>query len=223
MSVPKTLVFATGSAKGGGSGFEKLVLSTRSGVLDTEIVGVVSNYAQGGVQKLAEKYKIPFIPFLGPWTAEAYQKIAKESRADFFALSGWLKIVLGLDPNTRFNPQTVINNHPSLIPKFCGKGMYGHHVHEAVIPAYQRGEITRTGLTMHFVDEVYDHGPIFFQCTVKINEDDTPDSIGDRVNKQEHRFQSIITNLVVNGLISWDGVNPKSLVVPSGYEIIRHA
>ena len=223
MSKPKVLVFASGSAEGGGSGFEKLVLASRGGQLYADIVAVVSNHANGGVRARADKLGVPFLHFVKPWTAEAYQKFAMESGADFFALSGWLKLVAGLDPATRFNSRTVFNIHPGPLPAFGGPGLYGHHVHEAIITAFGRQEITHSAVSMHFVTEEYDRGPVFFRCNVKINDDDTPDTIGTRVNQQEHIYQPRITSMVVNGLIKWDGVNPDSLEVPSGYSIERFA
>ncbi len=223
MNKPKVLVFASGSAEGGGSGFEKLVLASRDGSLDADIVAVVSNHANGGVRSRANKLGVPFLHFPKPWNAEAYQQLASESGADFFALSGWLKLVVGLDLATRFNSRTVFNIHPGPLPDFGGPGLYGHHVHEAVVAAFGRQEITYSAVSMHFVTGEYDRGPVFFQCKVKINGDDTPDTIGARVNQQEHIHQPRITNMVVNGLIAWDGVSPDSLKVPTGYEVECHA
>lgn len=219
MSKPKILVFASGSADGGGSGFEKLVEASRNGPLNAEIVAVVSNHLNGGVRKRANKLGIPFLYFLKPWDSEGYQRLARTTGADFFALSGWLKKVTGLDPKTRFNSKTVFNIHPGPLPKFGGDGLYGHHVHEAVMAAFRRGEITHSAVSMHFVTEEYDRGPVFLDCRVKINEDDTPESLARRVNDCEHYYQPRITNMVVNGLISWDGVNPNSLICPRDHEI----
>ena len=219
---PEVLVYASGSAEeGGGSGFEKLVHASRGGPLNANIVAVVSNHANGGVRVRAEKLAVPFLHFPKPWTSEAYQRFALESGADFFALSGWLKLVTGLDPDSRFNSRTVFNIHPGPLPDFGGPGLYGHHVHEAIIAAHRRGEITHSAVSMHFVTGEYDRGPVFFQGKVKINDEDTPDTIGTRVNQQEHHYQPEITNMVVNGLIRWDGQDPNSLEVPQGYEINR--
>ena len=212
-------MFASGSANGGGSGFEKLVEESRGGPLNAEIVGVVSNHPNGGVQKRAEKLGIRFLHFPGPWTAREYQKIASESGANFFALSGWLKKVAGLDPATNFNSKTVFNIHPGPLPNFGGPGLYGHHVHEAVIAAFKRGEITHSAVSMHFVTQEYDRGPLFFDFRIKISHDDTPESLAHRVNEYEHYYQPRITSMVVNGLINWDGVNPDSLICPNGYAI----
>jgi phosphoribosylglycinamide formyltransferase-1 len=161
--------------------------------------------------------------FPKPWDAEAYQRIASDTRADFFALSGWLKLVAGLDPKTNFNAQTVFNIHPGPLPAFGGPGMYGHHVHEAVMEAYRRGDVARSAVSMHFVTEEYDRGPVFFQCLVPISDDDTPDTLGTLVNQQEHIWQPIITNLVVHREITWDGRDPDSLALPRGYALERWA
>ncbi|MCK9597251.1 phosphoribosylglycinamide formyltransferase [Candidatus Pacearchaeota archaeon] len=200
------LVFASGDKEGGGSGFQKLVEATKSGVLQANIVGVISNHAGGGVSRRAEKLNVPFYYLDNPWTAEDYQFIVNLTNADFVALSGWLKLVKGLPPDR------TINIHPGPLPKFGGPGMYGHHVHEAVLAAFKRGEITHSEVCMHFVTEQYDRGPVFFRCKVELLPDDTAESIATRVNKVEHAFQSYFTNQVVNGAIHWDGRNPDSLV-----------
>ena len=75
----------------------------------------------------------------------------------------------------------VMNIHPALIPAFSGKGYYGHHVHEAVL---ERG-VKVTGCTVHFVDNVYDNGPIILQKTVEVKDDDTPGSLAERVQEAE--------------------------------------
>src|SRR3989338_11069163 len=120
MTKPNLLIFSSGSKDGGGSGFENLVVASRNGVLNANIVAVVSNYEHGGVAERAEKLKIKFIHFSAPWEAEIYRKIAEENDADFIALSGWLKMVVGL------NPKNTFNIHPGPLPAFGGKGMYGH-------------------------------------------------------------------------------------------------
>ena len=81
--------------------------------------------------------------------------------------------------------------------------MYGHHVHEAVIAAYRRGEITQSAVTMHFVDDVaFDHGPTIFQMPVLIRPDDDAETLAKRLNEKERAWQSYILNLVVHGYIS---------------------
>ncbi|MBA3732800.1 hypothetical protein H0W91_00260 [Patescibacteria group bacterium] len=202
MNKPKLTVFASGSKTGGGSGFENLVKASRNGILDAEI-RVVSSRENTGVKKIADELGVPFTYSAGPWTKETYQELAKGS--DFVALSGWLKLVTGLDPRTTFNI------HPGPLPRFGGERMYGHYVHEAVIEAFNRGEITHSAVTMHFVTEKFDEGPVFFRKAIEIIPGDTADSLSARVNTVEHLYQPIVTDAVLKGKIWWDGKNPDSL------------
>ncbi len=210
----KILIFSSGSKDGGGSGFQELVENSKTGVLSAEIIAVVSSHENGGVRNRADKLGIPFAHFAGPYTKEEYQKIVDKYKPDFVCLSGWLKLVLGL------NPKSTINIHPGSLPQFGGKGMYGHFVHEKVIEEYKKGNIKETAVSMHFVTEIYDEGPIFFKYPILIRENDTPESLAERVNKIEHAWQSYITNLVVQGEISWDGVNPNTLITPDWYKLV---
>ncbi len=214
---PRVVVFASGTLTGGGSGFEKLVEATQTGVLDAEIVAVVSQYVDGGVFQRAARLRIT--PSLFPRTSpgyyrDPYRDIARTYRADYYFLSGWALQVRGLDP------RTTINIHPAPLPRFGGKGWYGHRVHERMLAAYRSGEIGHSAVSMHFVDAEYDHGPIFFQQEVEIKDNDTPETLAARVNVVEHRFQAAVSNLVVTGQIAWDGVHSQSLRIPSGY--VRH-
>lgn len=204
---PNLLIFASGTATGGGSGFEKLVDASLSGVLEANIVGVVSNNENGGVREKAERLEIPFFHSPKGRTADDYRRFVQETNADFVALSGWLGLVSGLDPKTTFNI------HPAWLPSpYGGKGFHGHHVHEAVLADYKAGNVTHHGLTMHFATAKYDDpNAIFFRRRVEIKPDDTADTLGARVNKMEHKWQAKITNLVVTGKITWDGENGASI------------
>jgi folate-dependent phosphoribosylglycinamide formyltransferase PurN len=201
---PKLIIFASGSKTGGGSGFENLVRASRDGRLDAEILRVVSNHELGGVHQKADKLGVPFYYMTGPWTTEEYKKAAEG--ADFVALSGWLKLVAGL------NARTTFNIHPGPLPEFGGPGMYGHFVHEAVMKAYHEGRLTHSAVSMHFVTEKYDEGPVFLSEPVEILPSDTPETLAKRVNETEHRVQPVITNMIVHGKIRWDGTNKDSLV-----------
>ena len=214
MNKPKMIIFSSGTKTGGGSGFENLVRTQKSGELSADIVAAVSNHEAGGVREKADRLGIPFILFQGPFEASQYQRITKQTGAEWISLSGWLKLVIGLPPARTFNI------HPAPLPRFGGKGMYGHYVHEAVMEAFKRGEVTHSAVTMHFVTPIYDEGPIFFQFPVKILADDTAETLGARVNKAEHEWQPKITNIVVSGEISWDGKNRDSLKVPEGYKFL---
>ena len=207
---PKLIVFASGGAEGGGSGFEKLVLASLPGegqasTLDADIVTVVSNHENGGVRQKAEKHDIRFVHFAGPFTAEEYARIVRDSGAEFVSLSGWIKPVRGLDPRVTFNI------HPGPLPRFGGKGMYSHYLHDAIMDAYKKGEVTESEVNMHFVTEEYDKGPIAFKLKVPILPDDTADTLFSRVNAEEHKWQPVITNKIVHGEIRWDGNDPASI------------
>lgn len=228
----KIIIFASGTKDGGGSGFENLVNASRKGILDAEILAVISNHEKGGVRERADRLGIPFIHFparklpdsgefvdkdgnrVDPSefaTAENYQRLTDD--ADLVCLSGWLKLVTGLDP------QKTINIHPGPLPRFGGAGMYGHHVHEAVMEAYKSGDpsnssgqaITHSAVSMHFVTEKYDEGPLFFSQSVPILQGDTAETLAKRVNEAEHKWQPVITQKVLIGEISWDGKDPSSL------------
>jgi len=204
----KIIVFASGSADGGGSGFRKLAESSLTGILNAEIAAVVSNYPDGGVKKIADTFGTNFIYLPGPFETAEYRKIVERYDPDLIALSGWIKHVKGLDP------RMTINIHPGPLPEFGGRGMHGHHVHEAIIRDYSKGKISFSAVSMHFVTDEYDRGPIFFSYPVYIGPDYDADKIGSEVNKIEHGWQAYITNLVLEGKIRWDGKDPKSLVVP---------
>jgi phosphoribosylglycinamide formyltransferase 1 len=215
MDKPKLLVFASGSKTAGGSGFENLVVQSRENPeVNFEVVAVVSNHENGGVRGRAAKLGVKFIHFAGPFERDEYQRLVRETGAEWVALSGWLKLALGLDP------AKTINIHPGPLPRFGGKGMYGHYVHDAVVEAYKNGEVTHGAVTMHFVTEVYDEGPVFFRFPVKVEEDDTGETLGARVLEEEHKWQPLITSQIVNSEISWDGENRDSLKVPEGYKYL---
>jgi len=209
---PKILVFASGEKEPnkGGSGFEVLVKASRgtgaSRPLKAEIVGVVSNHAQGGVYSKAQRLDVPFFHAC-PKTATEYQELAQRVGADWFMLSGWLKRVVGL-PVRR-----TLNIHPGPAPEFGGPGLYGHFVREAVLAAFKKGEIEFSAVTMHFVTPEYDQGPICLKQLVPIQVDDTPETLAKRVNGVEHQVQPMVTNMVVTGEIECVEVAPQQFRV----------
>jgi len=216
---PKLIVFASGTKDGGGSGFENLVAATKTGVLDADIVAVISNHEHGGVRERADRLDIPFIHFdplrhtnIPKYVSMSYKEVVEKSGAEWVALSGWLKKVEGLDP------QKTFNIHPALLSqlggRFGGHGMYGKKVHEAVKAALDAGEISESGFTMHFVTDEMDRGPVFFEHRIPLEKGMSADEIAKAVNKAEHEWQPKITNLVVHGEIRWDGKSPGSLIVP---------
>ena len=194
---PNILVFASGTKTGGGSGFETMVRASRTGtpILDAWICAVVSNHFGGGVWHKAEVLGVRPEYWVGPYLAKGYQNLVKYYNADYVMLSGWLKLVAGLDPGR------TINIHPGPLPRFGGPKNYGHHVHEAVMAAYHRGEITHSAVTMHFVDAAYDRGPILFALPIPIEPGDTPETLAARLNRAEHEWQPRVLNYVISGQV----------------------
>lgn len=215
MSNPRLLVLASGTATGGGSGFECLVKGRRDGVLSADIVGVASHHANGGVAERAERLNIPFYHRTGPWTPAMYQELVAYTRADFVQSSGWVWPIRGLPP------ARTSNIHPAL-PPFIGKRMFGKGVRKAVIEAFRRGEIIEDGFVMHFVtdfddDGDYDRGPEFFRFILPIFDEDTADSLGERKNSFEHEWQAPITDLLVTEQIRWSGERGRPVLFPLWY------
>jgi len=190
---------------------------TKPPILDAWICGVVTNHVDGGVWQKAKALGVRPEYWRGPYTAKGYQNFVKYFGVDFVMLSGWLKLVTGLEP------ARTINIHPGPLPRFGGPNLYGHHVHEAVMAAYHRGEITHSTVTMHFVDEVYDRGPVFFALPVPIDPDDTPETLAAKVNRAEHEWQPRVLNYIVRGQVRLAGSEVvyeteelKRLLMPEG-------
>ena len=117
----------------------------------------------------------------------------EEEKIDLIVLAGYLAIVG--DQLLSLYKNRIINIHPSLIPSFCGSGMYGMHVHQAV---YQRG-VKVSGCTVHFVSEVVDGGPIILQKAVDISNCKNPEEIQEKVLKEEHKILPEAIQLFCNG------------------------
>jgi formyltetrahydrofolate-dependent phosphoribosylglycinamide formyltransferase len=121
----------------------------------------------------------------------------REAGVDYVAMAGFLKLA----PVPEDFTGRVLNIHPALIPAFCGHGMYGHRVHEAVLDA----GVKVTGVTVHFVDNQYDAGPIIWQQPVPVFDDDTPETLGDRVFEVEKEAYPQVLRLLAAGRIQLDG------------------
>lgn len=122
-----------------------------------------------------------------------YTDVLASYQPDLIILAGFLwKIPVSL---IQAFPNKIINIHPALLPKYGGKGMYGHFVHEAVKAAGEK----ESGITIHQVDELYDHGDYIFQASVTLDENDTPDSIAQKVHQLEYKhFPEVIQHILQN-------------------------
>jgi phosphoribosylglycinamide formyltransferase-1 len=118
----------------------------------------------------------------------------RDAGVDYVAMAGFLKLA----PVPPDFAGRVLNIHPALIPSFCGPGMYGHHVHQAVLDAGVRV----TGVTVHFVDNQYDHGPIIWQQPVPVFDDDTADTLAKRVFECEKEAYPHVLKLLAAGRVA---------------------
>ena len=154
---------------------------------------VVSNKPGAGVLAIAEKEQIPSIIIEKEkfFRGNAYVDELKEKHIDFIVLAGFLwKVPSAL---IKAYKDSIINIHPALLPKYGGKGMYGRLVHEAVILAKE----TETGITIHYVDELYDHGQIIFQASSPVDATDTPETVAHKVHQLEYQhFPEVIEKVI---------------------------
>ena len=133
--------------------------------------------------KVAEKENIPVLLIKKDvFNVSGYLEELKSYKIDFIVLAGFLWKI----PKTLINafPGKIINIHPALLPSFGGKGMYGDAVHKAVIEAGEK----QSGITIHYVDEKYDHGKIIFQSTCPVNENETAESLAEKIHAMEHKY-----------------------------------
>ena len=147
-----------------------------------EVALIVCNNPEAGVLKIAEKENIPALIIEKEifFRGNAYIKELKKKKIDLIVLAGFLwKIPESL---IKAFPNKIMNIHPALLPKYGGKGMYGKAVHEAVIASKERD----SGITVHFVDELYDHGKIIFQAKCPVLDNDTADTLAQRIHELEH-------------------------------------
>ena len=172
---------------GNGSNLERLIELSVSGFIDGEISLVISSNEKAFALERAKRHSIPshvvhYGGRSGGDYSDAILQIVEDCRIDLIVLAGFLKILSG-NIIERFRNR-IINLHPSLIPSFCGKGMYGEKVHRAVIESGVR----ITGATVHFVDGGTDTGPIILQESVPVFCDDSVESLSGRVAQVEHRL-----------------------------------
>lgn len=173
-------------ASGGGSNFQAILNRIASGDLDARCEFLIANNGSCGAVEKAKAAGIPVYHISGKTHPEvdAYEaallNVLDEHPVDLLILAGYMK-ALPLCMLKRM-PNRILNIHPSLLPKFGGKGFWGIHVHEAVIAAKE----TESGPTVHLVSEEIDAGRILAQRKVPVLPDDTPEVLAARVLVQEH-------------------------------------
>jgi formyltetrahydrofolate-dependent phosphoribosylglycinamide formyltransferase len=169
------------AASGRGSNLEAL-LRALTGRAPARVVLVLSNRQEAGALALARRYAVPAEVLSDPADATEWLTRLGRHRVDLVVLAGYLKLVPpGVIARYRHR---IVNVHPALLPAFGGRGMYGHHVHEAVLASGAR----ESGATVHLVDEEYDRGAILARGRVPVLPGDTPGVLAARVLEVEHRL-----------------------------------
>ncbi len=154
---------------------------------------IVCNKPGAGVLAVAEKYGIPTLMIEKErfFEGDHYLQELKKYNIDFIVLAGFLWKM----PAALINawPKKIINIHPALLPAYGGKGMYGNKVHDAVIAAKEN----ESGISIHYVDEVYDNGEIIFQAKCHVNENDTAETLAQKIHALEHaHYPEVLAGLI---------------------------
>ncbi len=188
---------------GGGTTLANLLKKIGAKQLDAEILLVISSNSKARGLQIAEAAGIS-TKVVSPktfTTPEAYSEAifdaCRSTGAQWVVMAGFLTYV----PIPPDYENRVLNIHPGLIPAFCGKGFYGHHVHEAVLEYGAK----ISGCTIHFVDNQYDHGPIILQKVVPVMDDDTPDKLAARVFAAECEAYPEALRLLASGKVGVAG------------------
>ncbi len=179
----KIALFASGS----GTNVENIV-KYFSKSTQIEICCILCNKENAYVIERAKRLKINYLVFNKPdfYESDKVLSYLKQKNTTLIILAGFLWLI----PSNLIKtfPDKIINIHPALLPKYGGKGMYGEAVHQAVHANKEK----ETGITIHYVNEIYDEGQIISQKSIKIDSNDTPDSIASKVHELEYRFYPTI-------------------------------
>ena len=188
---------------GSGTSLENLFEHIARGEVDAEIALVISSKEGAFGLERARRRGVPAVtvsrkklPEIGAFNDALHAELARYD-VDLVACLGFLSL---FELRGKFEGRTL-NVHPALIPAFCGKGFYGRRVHESVLNA----GVKISGATVHFVDEEYDKGPIIAQEAVPVREDDTPDSLAERVQAAERRLVPRAISLIAAGRVQIEG------------------
>ena len=182
-------------ASGNGSNAQKIIEHFNDHK-HVEVSLVLTNKEDAYVLNRAASFKIPAYVFDRQmfYESNVVHDILRDVGIDFIVLAGFLWLV---PKNLLIGwPNRIVNIHPALLPKFGGKGMYGDKVHRAVIAAGEK----ETGISIHYVNEIYDDGEIIFQEKFKILPNDSPESIAERIHILEHKHFPVVVEELVSKL-----------------------
>ncbi|MGI9541859.1 MAG: phosphoribosylglycinamide formyltransferase [Cyclobacteriaceae bacterium] len=187
MKQEKIAIFASGS----GTNAEN-ICRYFEGHPRIEVALILTPNPQAGVLERAKTLGIPSVVFnRASFREKAFLQTLAQYQTTFVVLAGFMWLV----PSYLIEsfPNRIVNIHPALLPKFGGKGMYGMHVHEAVLTA-KEGE---SGITIHYVNQRYDEGKIIFQATCPVDEDDAPEHLAEKVHQLEYlHYPQVIEKLL---------------------------
>ena len=181
-------IFASGS----GTNAEQLIPKSHANDLNFSVKLIITNNENAGVLKIAHKYVVPCFYWTNKLISnhESLIRFLLDNKIDLIVLAGYLKKIA--PELVEAFPNKIVNLHPALLPKFGGKGMYGHHVHEAVLKANEK----QSGITIHYVDEQYDEGNIIAQFIFDIDEKESLDSLQKKIQTTEHsNFYKVIDDI----------------------------
>ncbi|MBK8340390.1 MAG: phosphoribosylglycinamide formyltransferase [Flavobacteriales bacterium] len=181
-------------ASGSGTNAQRLVEHFQGdGAAQIALVGCDQPHA-GAVQR-AWTLGVPTYLFGGlDLRNGSVQRELQAQRIDLVVLAGFMRLIPA--PFVRAFPRRIINIHPALLPKYGGKGMYGHHVHRAVIAAGEK----ESGITIHYVNERYDEGEHLLQVKCAVLPNDTPDTLAERIHKLEHLHYPGVVESVISAI-----------------------
>ena len=179
-------------ASGSGSNAENIIRYFRNNK-DICFPVIISNREDAYIHERAKNLGIPSCVFKkADFENGKVLDFLKEQQISFIVLAGFLLKIP--DNLLQAYPDRIINIHPALLPKFGGKGMYGSHVHEAVVAAKEK----ESGITIHYVNENYDEGQIIFQAKCEVLPTDTPDDVAEKVHALEYMFYPEIIKTTCN-------------------------
>ncbi len=189
-------------ASHGGSDMQAIIDGCKAGKINAQVVAMITNHEDSMAYERAKREGIDryYLSHKVIQDADELEKrmleVLDSHHTDMIFLAGYMR-KLG-DSILREYQNRVFNIHPALLPKYGGKGMYGIHVHEAVIAAGEKV----SGVTIHRVNEQYDSGDIIAQTEVPVIEGDTADTLAARVLKREHEFLVEVISEIADGKIS---------------------
>ncbi|GHB78017.1 phosphoribosylglycinamide formyltransferase [Persicitalea jodogahamensis] len=182
-------IFASGS----GSNAEAIVRHFQART-DVQISLILTNNPEAGVIKRARRLHIPAVVFdrHAFYETDRVLELLVNQKIDLVVLAGFMMLI----PEKLIHafPEKMVNIHPALLPRYGGKGMYGHFVHEAVVAA---GE-PQSGITIHFVNEVYDDGEVIFQATCDLEAKDSPEDVARKVQALEHEHYPVVIDRLIS-------------------------